>query len=177
MTGAAALEAQADLAASAGEFLAARSFLEQAVDESDSSLRLWIKLSAMCKASGDLERARGAIERALEISPLDIQALLSRAVILDKLGDPEAGPAYEFALAQIPTDPLPSEWQSAIAHACKRRDEYRRTLEQYLATNIPSNLDPAERSRAERFISNRSRTTQHYHQEPSDFHFPGLPEI
>lgn len=178
MTEAATLEAEADRAASAGEFLAARSLLEQAVDASSASLGLWIKLSAMCKASGDLEGALAAIERALEISQFDIQALLSRAMILDKLGHPDAGQAYEFAVAQIPPDAdLPREWLSIVTHSRKRRDEYRRSLEQYLASNIPSNLDPAEQSRAERFISNRSRNTQHYHQEPSDFHFPGLPEI
>lgn len=174
----AALEARADRAASAGEFLAARSLLEEALDVSGASVRLWVKLSAMCKASGDLEGALGAIDHALEISQFDIQALLSRAVILDKLGHPEAGQAYEFALAQIsPDEDLPDEWQSAIAYARKRRDGYRRTLSQYLATNIPPDLAPAERSRAERFIANRSRVTQHYHQEPSDFHFPGLPEV
>jgi ornithine lipid ester-linked acyl 2-hydroxylase len=178
MTKAGILEAQADRAASVGEFRAARSLLLQAVEASSATLHLWIKLSAMCKASGDLEGALSAIERALEISQLDSQALLSRAVILDKLRHPEAGQAYEFALAQIPPDePLPPEWQSAVAHARKRRDDYRRSLEQYLAKTIPSNLNLAERSRAERFISNRARTTRHYHQEPSDYHFPGLPEV
>ena len=41
---------------------------------------------------------------------------------------------------------------------------------------LPAALSPAARARAERFISNRSRRTRHYHQEPSDFHYPGLPE-
>ena len=178
MTEAASLETQADKAASAGEFLAARSLLEQAVDLSGTTVRLWVKLSAMCKASGDLQGAQRAIDRALEISPLDIQALLSRAVILDNLGHPDAGQAYEFAVSQIPADEdLPPEWQTALAYAHKRRDDYRRTLGRYLSMNIPPDLSPEERSRAERFISNRTRTTMHYHQEPSDFHFPGLPEV
>ncbi len=44
------------------------------------------------------------------------------------------------------------------------------------ARPCPRLLSPAARARAERFISNRSRRTRHYHQEPSDFHYPGLPE-
>jgi aspartyl/asparaginyl beta-hydroxylase (cupin superfamily) len=50
-------------------------------------------------------------------------------------------------------------------------------LEAHLASAIPANLGPAERRRVERFVSNTSRLTRHFHQEPTDFHYPGLPEI
>jgi aspartyl/asparaginyl beta-hydroxylase (cupin superfamily) len=171
------LEARADKAASAGQFSAARSLLEQAVAADSANPSLWIKLSAMCKASGDLTAALSTIERALALSPLNFPALLSRAVILDNLGDPGAGPAYRLVLAQIPPgETVPAEWRAAVAHARKRSDEYASTLEQYLLESLPPDASPAERSRAERFISNRSGSTRHYHQEPADFHFPGLPE-
>ena len=173
-----ALEQEADKAAAAGQFAAARSLLEKAVEDEDTSVELWIKLSAMSKASGDLDGALAAIHRALAISPLDFSALLSRAVILDQRGDPEAGEAYGQALAQISSEEdMPEPMKPAVDYARKRRDEYRRTLNQHLASTLPIDLTPEERSRAERFISNRARITQHYHQGPSDFHFPGLPEI
>jgi len=172
------LEQQADRAAASGQFAAARLLLEQAVESDGSSVELWMKLSAMRKASGELDGALAAIHRALAISPLDFSALLSRAVILDALGDSEAGEAYGRALAQLPSDDdVPEPLKPAVAHARKRRDEYRKTLEQYLAKTLPPNLTPAELSRAERFISNRSRNTRHFHQGPSDFHYPGMPEM
>jgi aspartyl/asparaginyl beta-hydroxylase (cupin superfamily) len=172
------LEQQADRAAAAGQFSTARSLLEQAVQADSSSAELWNKLSAMRKASGDLRGALAATDRALAISPLDFAALLARAVILEKLGDPDAGKAYGHALAQLPPDEeVPDPWRAAVAHARKRYDEYREALELYLAENLPPGLTPAERTRAQRFISNRSRNTRHYHQEPSDFHFPGMSEI
>ena len=68
------LEEQADRAAAAGQFGAARSLLEQAVEADGASLGPWVKLSAMCRASGDLPGALTAIERALAISPLDFPA-------------------------------------------------------------------------------------------------------
>ncbi|HEX6660838.1 MAG TPA: aspartyl/asparaginyl beta-hydroxylase domain-containing protein [Sphingomicrobium sp.] len=178
MTETEALEQQADRAAAAGQFAAARSILEQAVETEGSSIDLWMKLSAMRKASGDLDGALAAIHHVLSISPLDFSALLSRAVILDQLGNGEAGEAYGQALAQLPPDgEVPEPLRPAIAHARQRRDEYRNELEQYLAAKLPSDLTDAERSRAERFISNRSRNTHHFHQGPSDFHYPGMPEI
>jgi tetratricopeptide (TPR) repeat protein len=178
MVEARALEEQADRAAAAGQFAAARSLLEQAVQSADASIGLWMKLSAMSKAAGDLKGALAAIDRALAISPLDFSALLSRAVILDGLGDPNAGEEFGNALAQLPPDEdIPTPMAAAVAYARKTRDNHRRALEERLVASLPTDLDPAARARAERFVSNRSRRTRHYHQEPTDFHYPGLPEI
>ena len=171
------LEQAADRAAAAGQFAAARSLLEQAV-QTDATFDLWMKLSAMRKASGDLKAALPAIDRALAISPLDFPALLSRALILDQLRDPNAGEAFDNALAQFPPGAeVPGPWQAPLVHARKRRDEYRSTLETKLRENLPAGLPYAVRQRAERFITNRSHRTRHFHQEPSDFHYPGLPEL
>jgi len=172
------LEQQADRAAAAGQFAAARSFLERAVETEGSSIDLWMKLSAMRKASGDLDGSLAAVDRALALSPLDFSGLLSRAVILDQRGDGEAGEAYGQALAQLPPDgDIPEAMKPAVAHARRRRDEHRLLLEKRLLRSLPAELDAAARARAERFISNRAHRTRHYHQEPSDFHYPGLPEI
>lgn len=172
------LEERADRAVATGEYGTARSLLEQAVAGGASSFALWQKLSAMRKASGDLRGALAAIEQALAFSPLDFSALLARAVVLDQLGEPGAGEGYGQALAQLrPNEDVPRELQAAVAHARKRSGEYRETLERYLAKSLPPGLTPTERARAERFVSNRSRKTRHYHQSPSDYHYPGMPEI
>ena len=172
------LEEQADRAAAVGEFAAARSLLEQALKGSEGSIDLWMKLSAMRKASGDLQGALAAIDKALALSPLDFSGLLARAVILDRLGDPSAGEEFGHALAQLPPDDEVSEpLKPAVAHARARLDEHRLLLEKRLTGSLPPGLGSAARERAERFISNRARRTRHYHQEPSDFHYPGLPEI
>jgi aspartyl/asparaginyl beta-hydroxylase (cupin superfamily) len=172
------LEEQADRAAAAGDFKSARAMRERVIEAGRGSKDLWIKLSAMCKASGDLHGALAAIDRALQVSPLDFQALLARAVILDNLGDPNAGEEYGNALAQIhPNEEIPAPWQAAVAHARQRRDEWRGKVQQHLKKALPGDLSPLERTRAERLISNRARITRQYHQEPSDFHFPGMPEV
>jgi aspartyl/asparaginyl beta-hydroxylase (cupin superfamily) len=64
-----------------------------------------------------------------------------------------------------------------VAHARKRREEYRSSLETRLKNSLPAGLSSSVRERAERFITNRSRRTRHFHQEPSDFHYPGMPEV
>jgi aspartyl/asparaginyl beta-hydroxylase (cupin superfamily) len=172
------LETEADRAAAAGQYGAARTLLEQAIGEQNDSFELWMKLSAMRKASGDAPAALAAVDRALAISPLDFPALLSRAIILDGLGDLGAGESFDQALSQLGADQdVPDAMRPAVVHARKRRDEYRLRLESQLAASLPGDLDAASKRRAERLISNRSRRTRHFHQEPSDFHFPGLPEL
>jgi hypothetical protein len=178
MTETQSLEDQADRAAAAGQYAAARHLLEQAVQGDGATIEMWTKLSAMRKASGDLRGALTAIEQGLALSPLDFSALLSRAVILDGLKEPGAGEAYGQALAQLQSeDDVPAPMKPAVAYARKRRDEFRQTLRDYLAETLPDNLTAAEQARAARFITNRTRTTRHFHQGPSDFHYPGMPEI
>ena len=171
-------EAQADSAAAAGQYGAARALLDQAVAQGADGFGIWMKLSAMRRASGDAPGALAALDRALAHSPLDFSALLSRAAILDGLGDAGAGEAYDQALSQLPPDAaIPAALKPTVDQARNRRDGYRRAFEEKLTASLPADLDASARARASRLISNRTRRTRHFHQEPSDFHFPGLPEI
>ena len=172
------LEEQADRAAAAGQFAAARSLLEQAVQAETASADLWTKLSAMRKASGDLTGALAALDRSLALNPLDFSSLLYRAVILETLGDPAAAQEFGHALAQAPPeDQLPDPLKPALAHARRRWEAHRSRVEGRLKAAVPRALSDFEREKADRFISNHSRRSRPFHQEPSDFHYPGLPEL
>src|SRR4051812_46324547 len=126
-------EQAADRAAAAGDFVRARIILEEAVEADATSRDLWIKLSAMRKASGDLRGALAAIERALAISPLEFSCLLYRAVLLEALGDPMAGEEYGNALAQAPPDAdIAEPMRPAVARARKRWELHQAALEKHL---------------------------------------------
>jgi len=174
-------EDQADAAAAAGRAAEARRLLEAAVQETPERAPAWLKLAAMCRAGGDLPAGLAAVGRALAINPLDFSALLSKAAMLERMGRTgEAGQAYGHALAQRPpADKLPVALAGAIAHA---EAAYRRHQAQSVAlltAAIPEDagLDPDERRRAERFCTNFARVTKPYAQEPSHFHYPGLPPV
>lgn len=172
------LQEEADAAAKVGDVARALGLLEEAVKRPEASPELWIKLSAMRRASGDLEGALMAIERALSLAPLDFTALLSRAFLLERLGDVRAEEAFGHATAQEPPeDRIPPAMRKAVEHARRKAAEYQRRMEAGLMSAIPSSLGDVERWRVERFVSNASRRTRHFHQEPTDFHYPGLPEI
>jgi tetratricopeptide (TPR) repeat protein len=172
------LEQAADRAAASGDAAAASRLLEQAVAQTADKPGLWVKLSAMRRAGGDLRGALEAVERALAIEPLDFSSLLSRAFLLEQSGDARAGEAFAVAVAQAPpADKLPRSVASALDHARQRSAEHAEAVEKRLQGSIDTNLPATERGRIDRFVSNISRRTRHFHQEPSHFHFPGLPEI
>lgn len=172
------LEDQADQAAAAGDYPAARGLLEQAVEAEPANPDVWNKLSAMRKASGDLPGAVAALDRSLAVKPLDFSALLSRALMLERLGDPAAPVELGRALAQAPPDAdIPPAMGSAVAHARTVWAAHQAKIEEHLARFLPADQSPFARAQALRFIANHSRRTRHFHQDASDFHFPGLPEI
>jgi len=172
------LEEQADQAAAAGDPVSAARLLEQAAGEDGESPALWTKLSAMRRAIGDTSGALEAIDRTLALSPLDFSALLARAMLLDRAGDPRAGEAFSRAVAQAPPDEeIPQTMTTALAHARRRSEVHQAETEARLLSVVPRELRPAERRRVERFVSNSARRTRHFHQEPTHFHYPGLPEL
>jgi hypothetical protein len=171
-------ERSADRAAAAGDLAGARRALERAIGDGRGTLGLWTKLSALRRATGDLPGALTAIDQALAIDPLDFSALLARGILLEKLGDPAAGEAFTNAIARLPPDgEVPAPLAGTVAHAKARADEHAASIEKRLASAIPDGLDSRHSRSASRFVSNIARRTRHYHQEPTDFHFPGLPEI
>jgi aspartyl/asparaginyl beta-hydroxylase (cupin superfamily) len=172
------LELQADEAAAAGQFAVARRLLEQSARDEDPGARLWAKLSAMRKATGDLHGALAALDQGLAIAPLDFSSLLARAYLLERLGDPRAGQEFGNALAQAPPDDeLADALKPAVVKAREKWSAFQSAREEKLGQAIPPGASAFERGRAERFISNHTRRTRHFHQEPTTFHYPGLPEI
>jgi len=174
---AAALEAEADRAAARGDAAAARALLAAATEADPERSEPWLKLAAMCRASGDLAAALAAVSGALRIEPLGFVPLLLKANLLEKLDrEAEAGETYGYALAQAPAA-IPPHLESMAAHARARHEAHVGASATRLAAAAARiALSPAERGRLGRFQSNTLRRTRPFHSEPTHFHYPGLRE-
>ncbi len=171
-------ELAADRAAAAGDAALAARLLDEAVAAEPGRAALWAKLSAMRRALGDGPAALAAIDRALALLPLDFSALLARAFLLERAADPRAGDAFCNAITQEPADDeVPPSMRGAVAHARQRSASHRAAMEAGMLAVVSETLDPDVRARVERFVSNSAHRTRHFHQQPSQFHFPGLPEV
>jgi len=172
------LEAEADRAAGSDP-AGARALLEQATQLDPGRGETWLKLAAMCRATGDLDGALAAVSGALRIDPLDFVPLLLKANLLDRLGRKEAaGETYGYALAQAP-DSVPAHLGAMVEEARRRHAGHVAAAAERLAgaaADAEAALDPREKARFARFQSNALRRTRPYHSEPTHFHYPGLRE-
>ena len=169
---------RADEAAASGRFADAARHLEAIVAGGEAKAEIWTKLSAMRRVNGDLGGALEAIDRSLAIEPLDFAALLARAFLLERVEPLRAGEAFAQALAQQPpVDQLPPALATAAAHGRGRAANYQVEVEQRLLASIPAGMSGTERARIDRFLANVARRSKAWHQEPTHFVYPGLPEI
>jgi aspartyl/asparaginyl beta-hydroxylase (cupin superfamily) len=178
---AAALAAAADRAAKAGAVAEARRLLQEAAAMEPANLGLWMNLAACCRALGDLAEALAAVQQALTLDPRAFVPLLTRATLLERLGAPHgAGHAYGVALTQAPPpEQTPPQLAAAIAHArevhARYQDELARALTGRLDAAGPR-TGPAAR-RLDAFVGRLAGHRRAFHQEPAQFHYPGLPEL
>jgi aspartyl/asparaginyl beta-hydroxylase (cupin superfamily) len=161
------------------DFGGAASLLEQAAVLQPDDLSLWMRIAAMRRASSQPARALDAVHKALALNPRDFTALLMRASLLQKLGQPEAGEAWGHALAQKPETGLPEAMDPVIAEAEQRYSAWQAQREEQLQKSMASAVaraDDEQRKRMERFCSNTVRRTRHYHSSPTHYHYPELTE-
>jgi hypothetical protein len=174
---AAALEAEADRAATRGDAAAAHRLLTRATALDPGRGEAWLKLAAICRRLGDVEGALAAASGALQVEPLGFLPLLLKASLLEQAGrSDEAGETYGHALAQQPPE-TPGELRTMAAHARRVHDDFlaaRAARLQRAADAVA--LEPRERARLGRFQTNILRRTRPFHSEPTLFHYPGLGE-
>ena len=164
------LDAQADQLAARGDFAGAAALLQQLAGERPDDLANWLKIAGLHRARGDAKSALEAVYKALAVQPLDFTALLMRASLLHKLGDPEAGEAWGHALAQKPEAELPPPLLPVVAQAEQLHAAWVEQREAQLAKQMAEaegRADPEERQRIERFRSNVLRRTRPYHSNPT----------
>jgi aspartyl/asparaginyl beta-hydroxylase (cupin superfamily) len=176
------LEAQADRALASRDLAGAQALLTRAVALPGGSPDLWMKLAAVRRSGADLQGALEALSGALSQDPRAFLPLLMRSAILAELGrTDEAG---EMAAAAIfhapPRDRLPPILLTEFDKATRLADEHREgqaVLFRHATAEFSERGDAAARARIDRFISNSVRATRAFAQEPTHFHFPGLPVV
>jgi aspartyl/asparaginyl beta-hydroxylase (cupin superfamily) len=177
--GADALIDQAERAIRSGDLKASVRLLEEAAGLRPDDFTLWLKIAAMHRGTGKPQAALDAVHRALALSPLDFSALLMRASLLDRLGDPAAPEAWGNALANKPAGELPAQLLTVIAEGERRHAEWLDARERRMKARMAASeerADSSERKRIERFRNNVLRRTRPFHSTPTHFHFPELAE-
>jgi aspartate beta-hydroxylase len=178
---AAALSAAANTAVAAGRLAEARALLDQAVALEPGNLNLWMNLAACCRGLGDLAAALAATDGALAADPRFYVALLMKSSLLERLGEPHsAGAAYGIALSQAPPDDLlPAPLRGPTQHARDVHARYEDALADALRASVGDLAGRAgpDARRLNAFVDHLAGKRRVFHQQPVQFHYPGLPEV
>ena len=173
------LSQEAERAVASGDLQRAMHLLSQAAENGPPDPALWLKLAAMHRGTGNPRAALEAVHRALAIAPLDFTALLLRASLLQRLGDPQAGEAWGHALAQRPSGDAPPQLQPVIAEAEKHHSSWLDLRERQMTAamaDAEARATDEELKRIQRFRTNALRRTRPFHSQPTHFQFPELTE-
>ena len=173
------LVARADQAASSGDIPGALKLLDEAVRQGAHEPEIYLKLAALQRAGGDPRKALASVRQALVLAPRDFTALLMQASLLERLDEQGAGAAWDAAMAAKPDGELPPQIVAIAEHGER---QWQKWLDERECT-LKSAMEPYERSadsdqqrRMARFRDNILHRTRIYHSQPTDFHYPELPE-
>jgi aspartate beta-hydroxylase len=143
---------------------------------------LWANLASSLKALGRREEELDAIEKALELEPRHLSALLQKGAYLEETGDARnAARTYQNALACLPPGgDVPPNIADAFAHARSLVDRDRAALaaalEEPLA-QIRQRYGGGPQRRVDLCLDTLMGNRRPFHSQPTWMYFPELPAI
>jgi aspartate beta-hydroxylase len=147
-----------------------------------NSLDLRLNMALAYRVAGNFPAAVQLLDEVLAIDPYQFMALLSKAAILERMGQTiSSAKTYEAALALAPPDDLtPAALKAPIAHARQvlaRRDQ---DLSDFLETRLVkarADLGAVQTARFDQCLDIFVGRKKVYMPQPLLMHFPGLPVI
>ncbi len=143
---------------------------------------LWANLASSLKALGRREEELDAIEKALELEPRHLSALLQKGAYLEETGDPRnAARIYQNMLDCLPPGAeVAPQIKDAVAHAKARVDAdlaaLSAALEEPLA-QVRERHGGARQHRVDQCLDTLMGKRRAYHSQPTWMYFPQLPAI
>jgi aspartate beta-hydroxylase len=143
---------------------------------------LWANLASSLKSLNRRTEEIDAIEKALELEPRHLSALLQKGAYQEDIGDPRnAARTYQNVLACIaPGAQVPPNVQDAMAHAKAIVDAdlaaLAAALEEPLA-KIREHHGGARQHRVDQCLDTLMGKRRPYHSQPTWMYFPELPAI
>ena len=171
------LATQADQAMIEGRTAEAIRLFEQATQTSPEDIAIWLKLAALHRGNGALQAALNAVDAAIAIHPADPLALLLKGNLHQRLGEPgRAAEIYRAALFHAESQPpyppiIAQQFDLARSYLAQNRRDV------LAAMSTLESLDSEHRRRALRLVENTLDRRLAYHQEPTHYRYPGLPDV
>jgi aspartate beta-hydroxylase len=176
------MTATAVQAMSAGDASKALQILERALSIDPDNLAARLNYAGLLRAAGRPEAALEAITEALRVAPRSFHALLMKGAILDAQQKfAAAGRIYALAVAFAPPDDQLD--RPTLAALSRAREVYAKYIDEF-SQQVRSSIGAAsrqasaeDRNRFDGFLDVVTGKSRVYQQQPTEYHFPGLPSI
>ena len=175
------LSQSAYAALQAGNNSVAKGLFEQIIATGNADSSHWMGLAYAGSRLGDGESALKAVDKALELFPQNLRAIILKADLLKQQGTSRKALDYYTYALQLAANAqnIPADIQQDLQRAEKMRaiqmDEYRSFLIQEIKANGLS-LHPGNR-RFQQSLDIMLGNKEIYYQNPRRYYFPGLPQI
>jgi aspartyl/asparaginyl beta-hydroxylase (cupin superfamily) len=168
-------------ALNAGDFKTARDGLEKIVASGNAEVPHCLGLAFSCAQMDDLASALVAVDKALELEPRNLRAILSKADFLHRQGDLEpALKHYRYALKLAENLPsIPNDIQQGLVRAQRTCDGKANEYQEFITEKLDaSGYSPSSGNRRfQQSLELCFGTKKIYYQQPHRFYYPGLPQI
>jgi aspartate beta-hydroxylase len=165
-----------------GDSGSAQPFLERAASIAPDDATIWLNLSFVFRARGEMKAEMSAIQRALEADPYNFLALLGKAMLLERQQRSRlAARAFADALSVMPNEErLTSSVRAAVARARECIHRNAGELDAFLQASLGEIRARYPSQRLTRFdecLGIASGTKKLYLNQMTGLHFPQLPAI
>jgi aspartate beta-hydroxylase len=174
------LAAEGIAALKRGDPRAARDLLTRAVQAGEGDAAVWFAMAAAYRQSDSSAEESHALDQALKVDPNHIPALIGKGDVFARLGDVRAaGAHYSLALRLANSLPsVPAEWRAELNRAAAARQQMLNNFEAHLMSVLAARgLGEAGTERVSHAAGLLLGKRQIFLQEPTNFYFPGLPQI
>lgn len=168
-------------ALNAGDFKTARDGLEKIVASGNAEVPHCLGLAFSCAQMDDLASALMAVDKALELEPQNLRAILSKADFLHRQGDLEPSlKHYRYALKLAENlQSIPNDIQQGLVRAQRTCDGKANEYQEFITEKLKaSGFSPASGNRRfQQSLELCFGTKKIHYQQPHRFYYPGLPQI
>jgi aspartyl/asparaginyl beta-hydroxylase (cupin superfamily) len=164
----------------------ARRRLDTVTATGRANAQIWLLLATVCRTQYDATAQEAALDRVLEMEPRAIRALIMKADCRSAVGDHRiAATLYKKALNIAASEPLPpgQSLPADLVAELRRAETAAAQLDSRFAVHLEASLaaqglPPESRSyRFQQSIGIMSDRSQIFHQQPTGYYFPELPQI
>ena len=165
----------------AGDSKKAKSVFEQIVDSGKADASHWLGLAYACSRSGDNATTLTAVDKALELQPNNLRAVILKADYLAHLGKSgQSRKFYKYALKlAVNAKDVPGDIKQGLLRAqtaCdSQENEYRSFLMERLKAGGYSSS--AGNRRFQHSLDLMLGDKEVFYQKPRRYYYPGLPQV